>query len=179
MASPTSSKHIWGPSEAAATSTARTRGTYGGATCCWSPATGPPSCTSGSATDPARPRQPGPPPQRLLSSTTLDDHSRLLVRLARDYEGPQRHLGSDDPLVDEHGHEPSARPAITKDGNPLVIEGKGYFARCLQHETDHLEGQLYMDRLSKRDRKDTLRQTAERREAVFARRTRRAAELDS
>ncbi|HSA50592.1 MAG TPA: peptide deformylase, partial [Yinghuangia sp.] len=45
---------------------------------------------------------------------------------------------------------------VDKHGNPLVIEGTGYFARCLQHETDHLNGYLYIDRLSKRDRKDAL-----------------------
>ncbi|MFF4161103.1 peptide deformylase [Streptomyces sp. NPDC001678] len=46
-------------------------------------------------------------------------------------------------------------------GNPIAVEGTGYFARCLQHETDHLYGYLYIDRLSKRDRKDALRQMAE------------------
>ncbi|MBT2384691.1 peptide deformylase [Streptomyces sp. ISL-11] len=46
-------------------------------------------------------------------------------------------------------------------GNPVAIEGTGYFARCLQHETDHLYGRLYIDRLSKRERKDALRQMAE------------------
>ena len=51
--------------------------------------------------------------------------------------------------------------ARTRDGNPIVVEGTGYFARCLQHETDHLYGHLYIDRLSKRDRKDVLRQMAE------------------
>ncbi|MET9091013.1 peptide deformylase [Streptomyces cyaneofuscatus] len=64
-----------------------------------------------------------------------------------------------------------------KDGNPLVIEGTGYFARCLQHETDHLFGHTYLDRLSKRDRKDALQQMAEHREGVFARRARKAAGL--
>ncbi|MEU1816879.1 peptide deformylase [Streptomyces roseifaciens] len=64
-----------------------------------------------------------------------------------------------------------------KDGNPLVIEGIGYFARCLQHETDHLLGHTYLDRLSKRDRKDALRQMADRREDVFARRETKAARL--
>ncbi|MFF1873702.1 peptide deformylase [Streptomyces sp. CB03911] len=60
-----------------------------------------------------------------------------------------------------------ARPdfaAVTgqdKDGNPIRVEGTGFFARCLQHETDHLYGQLYIDRLSKRDRKDALKQMAE------------------
>ncbi|WP_171167137.1 peptide deformylase [Streptomyces sp. I05A-00742] len=46
-------------------------------------------------------------------------------------------------------------------GNPIAVQGTGYFARCLQHETDHLYGYLYIDRLSKRDRKDALRQMAE------------------
>ncbi|MFJ8692274.1 peptide deformylase [Streptomyces roseolilacinus] len=46
-------------------------------------------------------------------------------------------------------------------GNPITVRGTGYFARCLQHETDHLYGYLYIDRLSKRDRKDALRQMAE------------------
>ncbi|MEY9844039.1 peptide deformylase [Streptacidiphilus sp. MAP5-3] len=48
-----------------------------------------------------------------------------------------------------------------KDGKDVVVEGTGFFARCLQHETDHLNGYLYIDRLSKRDRKDALRQMAE------------------
>ncbi|MFJ6853945.1 peptide deformylase [Streptomyces sp. NPDC091271] len=63
-------------------------------------------------------------------------------------------------------------------GNPLVIEGQGYFARCLQHEVDHLIGHLYLDRLSRRDRKDALRQMEDRREDVLARRTLKAADLD-
>ncbi len=33
------------------------------------------------------------------------------------------------------------------DGNPIEVEGTGYFARCLQHETDHLDGFIYLDRL--------------------------------
>ncbi|GAA1916365.1 peptide deformylase [Streptantibioticus ferralitis] len=46
-------------------------------------------------------------------------------------------------------------------GNPIAVQGSGYFARCLQHETDHLNGYLYVDRLSKRERKDVLRQMEE------------------
>ncbi|ARF64183.1 MULTISPECIES: peptide deformylase [Streptomyces] len=47
------------------------------------------------------------------------------------------------------------------EGNPIRVKGTGYFARCLQHETDHLYGYLYIDRLSKRERKDALRQMEE------------------
>ncbi|MEU0193095.1 peptide deformylase [Streptomyces afghaniensis] len=64
-----------------------------------------------------------------------------------------------------------------RDGEPLVIEGTGYFARCLEHETDHVNGQVYLDRLSGRERKDALRQMAARREAVFARRAANIAAL--
>jgi peptide deformylase len=62
---------------------------------------------------------------------------------------------------------------LDKDGAPLVVEGTGYFARCLAHETDHVNGHVYLDRLSRRERKDALRQVADRREEVFARRAAR------
>ena len=32
-------------------------------------------------------------------------------------------------------------------GKPRTIEAKGLLARILQHETDHLQGKLYLDRL--------------------------------
>lgn len=64
-----------------------------------------------------------------------------------------------------------------KDGNPLVIEGRGYFARCLQHETDHLHGRLYLDRLSQRERKGALREMAESKDEMFARRAELARKL--
>jgi peptide deformylase len=33
------------------------------------------------------------------------------------------------------------------DGSPVEVAGTGYFARCLQHETDHLDGMLFLSRL--------------------------------
>lgn len=43
---------------------------------------------------------------------------------------------------------PRARVTGTDlDGNEIVVEGEGLLARCLQHETDHLDGLLYVDRL--------------------------------
>ncbi|MEU1298563.1 peptide deformylase [Streptomyces shenzhenensis] len=68
---------------------------------------------------------------------------------------------------------------LDRDGRPLVVEGTGYFARCLAHETDHVNGQLYLDRLSRRDRKEALRQVADRRAEVFARRAARTAAFTS
>ena len=42
-------------------------------------------------------------------------------------------------------------------GNPVTVEGDGMLARCFQHETDHLDGILYTDRLEGEDRKKALR----------------------
>jgi peptide deformylase len=43
------------------------------------------------------------------------------------------------------------------DGKPITVEGTGYFARCLQHETDHLDGLLYLSRLTGRYLKESKR----------------------
>lgn len=42
-------------------------------------------------------------------------------------------------------------------GNPVRVEGTGLLARCLQHETDHLNGLLFIDRLSAKARKKVLK----------------------
>jgi peptide deformylase len=42
-------------------------------------------------------------------------------------------------------------------GQPLRIEGSGLLARCLQHEVDHLDGKLFVDRLTGETRKRVLR----------------------
>ncbi len=36
---------------------------------------------------------------------------------------------------------------LDADGNPVTFEGNGLFARMLQHETGHLDGFLYVDKL--------------------------------
>lgn len=43
------------------------------------------------------------------------------------------------------------------DGNKVVVEGTELMARCLQHEVDHLDGYLYLDRLDKAVRKKAMR----------------------
>jgi peptide deformylase len=42
-------------------------------------------------------------------------------------------------------------------GKPLTLEGSGLMARCLQHEVDHLDGKLFLDRLTGEARKSALR----------------------
>jgi peptide deformylase len=65
-----------------------------------------------------------------------------------------------DPEDDEEGclsvpaeHFPTGRAewarvtGVDADDKPVEVEGRGFLARCLQHETDHLDGLLYVNRL--------------------------------
>ncbi|MBA3311485.1 MAG: peptide deformylase [Nocardioidaceae bacterium] len=45
-------------------------------------------------------------------------------------------------------------------GAPVRFAGNGLFARCLQHESDHLAGTVFGDRLPTRARKRLLREAA-------------------
>jgi len=47
-------------------------------------------------------------------------------------------------------------------GTPVTLEGSGLLARVFQHETDHLDGVLFLERLSRGDRKRALKQWRER-----------------
>ena len=51
---------------------------------------------------------------------------------------------------------------IDLDGNPVTVAGEGLMARCLQHECDHLDGKLYLDRLEKATRAQAMRALRER-----------------
>jgi peptide deformylase len=43
-------------------------------------------------------------------------------------------------------------------GDPVRLVGTGTMARCCQHETDHLDGVLFLDRLDAAARKDAMKQ---------------------
>ena len=46
-------------------------------------------------------------------------------------------------------------------GEPVTVEGTELLARALQHETDHLNGILFIDRLSEEDRKSAMKEIRE------------------
>lgn len=43
--------------------------------------------------------------------------------------------------------------ALNQEGEPISIDCTGFFARCIQHEVDHLDGKLFIDYLSPLKRK--------------------------
>ena len=44
------------------------------------------------------------------------------------------------------------------DGNPVVVEGEDIWARLINHEVDHLNGKLYIDRLAKEERRRAMKE---------------------
>jgi peptide deformylase len=50
---------------------------------------------------------------------------------------------------------------IDLDGAPVVLEGEGLLAQALQHETDHLDGMLFLSRLDPETRKVAMREVRE------------------
>lgn len=47
------------------------------------------------------------------------------------------------------------------EGNPVELSGTGVMAQALQHETDHLDGLLYLDRLDKENRRAAMKEVRE------------------
>ncbi len=97
---------------------------------------------------------------------------RVFVFHCGDEEGESGHLInpvldlSGDAEEDEEGclslpglqfPTPRAPRAVAKGlnmhGEPIMIEGTELLARCVQHETDHLDGILFIDRMDKKQRK--------------------------
>ncbi len=72
-------------------------------------------------------------------------------------DGPEGCLSLPGILADT----PRAQRAIAKGfnmhGEPMVTEGSGLLARCVQHETDHLDGVLFIDRLTTNERKKAMK----------------------
>ena len=58
-------------------------------------------------------------------------------------------------------HPRATVTGIDLDGNEIVLEGEGLLAQALQHETDHLDGKLYLDRLPAETRRIAMREIRE------------------
>jgi peptide deformylase len=78
---------------------------------------------------------------------------------------------SDDEEIDDEGclsfpglQYPTARShgvvatGFDMHGEPVTLEGAGQLARCVQHETDHLDGILFIDRLDPAQRKLAMKE---------------------
>ena len=64
----------------------------------------------------------------------------------------------------KRSHRVKAR-ALDRKGKAFEIEAEGLLAQCIQHEIDHLDGKLYIDRLSSLKRDRLLKRMREERQS--------------
>jgi peptide deformylase len=86
----------------------------------------------------------------------------LVNPVLSDFEGEQ---GDDEGCLSVPGlYFPTPRAMTVtatgrdRHGEPVVITGSGFQARALQHETDHLDGRLFLDTLRGEVRRQALRE---------------------
>ena len=73
-----------------------------------------------------------------------------------DQAGPEACLSLPGVSADRHRAAYAVVTGVDLDQRPVTVAGEGDLARCLQHETDHLRGELYIDKLSGRERAAVL-----------------------
>jgi len=105
----------------------------------------------------------------VLDTTSSEDDGMILRVINPEIisaEGEQ--LGEEGCLSVPGEYEPVRRAekitvkAMDEDGNPYTLEAEGFLARVFQHEIDHLDGVLFIDRLPS-FKKDTVKKSIKRR----------------
>ncbi|HNN48155.1 MAG TPA: peptide deformylase [Marmoricola sp.] len=75
--------------------------------------------------------------------------------------GPEGCLSIPDLTIDCERALNVVAHGLNMHGEPVVVEGSELLARALQHETDHLDGILFIDRLDREARREAMRMIRE------------------
>lgn len=73
-------------------------------------------------------------------------------------DGPEGCLSIPGVYVDTKRRQNVIAKGFNQHGDPIQIVGTGLMARCAQHETDHLDGVLFVDRLDADRRKQAMKE---------------------
>ena len=73
-------------------------------------------------------------------------------------DGPEGCLSIPGIYVDTKRRQNVVATGFNEHGDPIRLVGTGLMARCVQHETDHLDGVLFLDRLTPETRKAAMKQ---------------------
>jgi peptide deformylase len=82
----------------------------------------------------------------------------LVVETTGEYDGPEGCLSIPGLTADTRRAMRTVVTGVDRHGDPVTVAGTGELSRALQHETDHLLGILFIDRLTGQRRKDALAQ---------------------
>jgi len=104
---------------------------------------------------------------RAFSWNIGDDIGYILNPIITERSQELQELGEEGCLSVPGLWYPCERPAFARaegvdlEGNPVVVEGEEIWARLVNHEVDHLDGHLFLDRLKKDVRKQAMRELRE------------------
>jgi peptide deformylase len=93
----------------------------------------------------------------------VDDVTGHLINPVLDFpdeeeqDGPEGCLSIPGVYVDTIRRMNVVAKGVNQHGEPIQLVGSSLMARCLQHETDHLDGVLFLDRMDARRRKEAMR----------------------
>lgn len=76
----------------------------------------------------------------------------------REQDGPEGCLSMPGLYFDTRRRLNVVARGYSRHGDPVQVVGAGELARCLQHETDHLDGVLFIDRMDGPGRRAALRE---------------------
>ncbi|HYN95244.1 MAG TPA: peptide deformylase [Pilimelia sp.] len=76
---------------------------------------------------------------------------------AEEQDGPEGCLSIPGLYFDTKRRQNVVAKGFNGYGDPVQIVGSGLLARCVQHETDHLDGVLFLDRLDAEARKEAMK----------------------
>jgi peptide deformylase len=81
-----------------------------------------------------------------------------VVELSGSYDGLEGCLSIPGIWAYRHRSAKAVVAGVNLDQEQVIVSGTGELARCLQHETDHLQGELYIDGLEDSERRRVMRQ---------------------
>ena len=76
---------------------------------------------------------------------------------SEEQDGPEGCLSIPGLYFDTRRRQNVVAKGFNSYGDPLQLVGTGLMARCVQHETDHLDGVLFLDRLDPEARKEAMK----------------------
>jgi peptide deformylase len=77
---------------------------------------------------------------------------------AEEQDGPEGCLSIPGLYFDNKRRQNVVAKGFNEYGDPIQLVGSGLMARCVQHETDHLDGVLFIDRLDPVARKAAMKE---------------------
>lgn len=91
----------------------------------------------------------------VIDVSTKDEKHPLIVLINPEITEADSFIDSEEGCLSIPGYTSTIKRAgrvvvkgLDRNGKPVQIEGTGLFARALQHEIDHLDGVLFVDRMS-------------------------------